>query len=119
MYSTQFFPLVIRHLKFSRLIASAPFEYDAKSGKLIGMKGHKRVRVSQMQSLITLTYLLVLLYNFFFGGMPMLKRLQGVPFLMCYSVLTSLGWNVGLDIAPIQMINSIINFERDLLQGMY
>ncbi|XP_035715556.1 uncharacterized protein LOC118438863 [Folsomia candida] len=80
------------------------------------MKSRKRRRVTQIQSLITLTYLLVLLYNFFFGDMPILKRLQGVPFLMSYAVLSSLGWNVGLDIALMQWINSILNFERDLLQ---
>lgn len=119
MFSTQFLPQLIRHFKLTRLIGSEPFEFDSKSKKLILMKSRRRVRVFQLQSFLTFMYFLVLLYNFLFGQLSVLKRLQGVPFVVCYAVLVSIGWNVGLDVAPIQVINSILNFEKVAIQGMY
>lgn len=119
MYSIQFLPMVIKHFKFSRLIRSVPFEFDAKSGKLVPMKSRRRTRVTQMQSIIALSYFLVLVHHFCTGDMSMVKRLQGITFLDCYMVLIFGGWNVGLDIAPIQLINSILSFEQNLLRGMY
>lgn len=117
MYSTNFLPSLIGHLKVTRKIGSLPFEFDATSGKLVLIKSPWRVRASQLQSIISLGYFLVLLCHSFFGKLPMLKRLQGFPFLACYAVLVPCGWNVGLDTAPIQIINSILNFEKGLLRG--
>lgn len=117
MYSKQFLPLLILRFKFSRLIRSVPFEYDATSGKLIVMQSRRGIRVTQIQSLVTLTYFLVLLYNYLFGNVPLLKTLQGFPFLIVYATLIACGWNVGLDIDPVQIINSILKFERRLVQG--
>lgn len=118
MYSTQFLPLVIHHFKFSYLIRSVPFDFDAKSGKLVLIKERKRILATQVQSILSLMYIIVLSYHFILGKLPMLKMLQGFPFLLSYMLLLSTGWNVGLDIAPIQMINSILNFEKDLLKGI-
>lgn len=117
MFSTHTLPLLIQHLKITRLIGNFPFEFDSKSRKLVLMKSRLRVKISKIQSLITLSYFLVLLYNSFLGDMPVLKRLQGFPFIIFYMVLIPCGWNMGLDIAPMQMINSILAFERDLVEG--
>lgn len=119
MYTTQFLPLVIHHFKLSRLIRSVPLEFDSKSEKLILTKSRQRRRVSQFQSILTLMYFLVLLYNFLLGHLSMVKRLQGIPFVMAYGILAFIGWNVGPDIAPIQIINSILMFEKDVLQGTF
>lgn len=118
MYSSLFLPLIIKHVQFTSRMGSFPFEFDPKSRKLIRIKDLWRVRVTQVQSVITLIYYLIMLYNFFFGELPVLKRLQGFPFIIFYTILVSCGWNVGLDIAPMQLINSILTFERDLLHGM-
>lgn len=119
MYSTQFHPLLIHHFKFSRLIGSIPFEFDSQSGKLIVMKSRRRIRVYQVQYFMTIIYLLVVLCNFILGDFSVQERLQGIPFLIIYFLMIVLGWNVGLDIAPIQVVNSMLSFERGLLQGMH
>lgn len=117
MYTTQFVPLIIRHLNYSRELGCLPFEFNSKSGKFVLIKDKRLIRVAQLQSILTLGYFLVILYHFCLGGGIWLKKLQGLPFLICYAVLVSCRWNVGLDIAPAQLINSMVTFEKGLLQG--
>lgn len=74
MYSTQFLPLLIRHFKFSHLIASVPYEFDPTSGKVTVMKSLRRLRVTQIQTLVTSIYLLVLLYHYLFDNVSILIR---------------------------------------------
>lgn len=117
MYSDHFLPLLIRNFKLSRKILCLPFEFDAKSGKLAIIKSPRRVRVSQFKSILAFRYWLVLLWHFSFGPLTLLQRLQGFPFLVCFTILIGCGCNIFLDVGPIQVINSILVFEKDLLKG--
>lgn len=119
MYSTQFLPLLLRHFKLSRPICCLPFEFDSKSGKVAVIKSPNRRGLSHLQFTLTILYALVLLAHFCFGKVTMLKRLQGFPFLVCFAVLISSGWNVVLDIGPMQLINSIVTFEEGVSKGMH
>lgn len=87
MYSTHVISLLIQHLKLSRLIGSVPFEFDPNSGKIILMKSRKGRLIVQLQSIMTLTYVLGMVYNVFLGELPVLKKLQGFPFIIAYGLL--------------------------------
>lgn len=119
MYSTKFLPWLIRHFKFSRLINCLPFEFDTQPGKITGITSKWRIRVCQIQSILGFAYWLILLHHFCFGQGTMLKKLQGFPFLICFTILIGCGFCVDQDVAPIQMINSILNFEKRLLKSPY
>lgn len=116
MYSTHFLPLTIRHFKFCRFIRNLAFEYDSKYGKFFLIKSKTPVIKAKVAYVLSLIYVCVLLYRI--ANFPMLRMLQGFPILFCYVLLLSIGPNVGLDIAPVQIINSILTFEKDLLQGI-
>lgn len=119
MYSTQFLPLLRNHFKLTRHTGCLPFEFDPQSGKVVVTKSRIRVRFSQLQFVTTVIYWLVLLQHFCFGPVTMLKRLQGFLFVVGYPIFLAAGWDVGLDIAPVQIINSILAFEKGLVEGTY
>ncbi|OXA47974.1 hypothetical protein Fcan01_17295 [Folsomia candida] len=99
---------------FCRFIRNLAFEYDSKYGKFFLIKSKTPVIKAKVAYVLSLIYVCVLLYRI--ANFPMLRMLQGFPILFCYVLLLSIGPNVGLDIAPVQIINSILTFEKDLLQ---
>lgn len=116
MYTGQFLPFVIQHFKFARLVGSIAFKFDAKTGKFVPIKCQKRVLASQIQYIITLMYVGLLFHSL--GGLPVIKILQGFPILLVFVLMLSAGSNVSVDMAPVQIINSILNFEKNLLKGI-
>lgn len=112
MYTRQFLPFVIRYFKVARFLHNLAFEFDAESGKFVLTKTRSRVISTQFQYIITLIYVGLLSYRL--NNLPMLKMLQGFPILFCFVLLASVGSNVSLDIAPVQIINSILKFEKHL-----
>lgn len=116
MYTEHFLTLLIRRSKFARLVGSLAFEFDANSGKFVLIKSRSRVIAMQVQYIMTLIYVAFLFYRL--GNLPMLKMLQGFPFLFLFVLMLSVGSHVSVDVAPVQIINAIVGFEKDLLQGM-
>lgn len=116
MYTDHFLPFVIRHFKFARYVGSLPFEFDLKSGKFVRIKCQRRVLIAQVQYIITLMYVALLAYRI--SNLPVIKILQGFPILFVFVLMLSAGSNVSVNIAPVQIINSILKFEKNLLEGM-
>lgn len=119
MYSTQFLPQIIHHLKLCDKMNCLPFEFDVKSGKFILTRCSRKIKSFQFQCILTLLYCIVLLFHLgFSGSLTRLQKFQGLPFLIIYILLLCCRWNVTLNIAPIQAVNSFLKFERELLPGM-
>lgn len=118
MYSTQFLPLIVHHLKLCGIINCLPFEFDVNSKQLILTKSFRKIRIFQFQCILTVIYCIVLLFHLCFSGtLTTLQKFQGLPFFLIYILLLCCRWNVSLNISPIQAVNSFLKFERELLPG--
>lgn len=116
MYTDHFLPFVVRHFKLARIFGSIAFEFDTKSRKFVRIKCRIRVIAVQLQYISTFLYVGLLFYIVL--DLPVLKMLQGFPILFCFALLLSVGSNVSVDIAPVQIINSILTFEKNLVDGI-
>lgn len=96
-----------------------PLELDSKFQKVAWIKSSTRIRLSQLHSMLTLAYNAVLVYHLCLGHLTLSKRLLGLPCLLTFTALTSCGWTVGPNIPPIQMINLILKYERNLVRGKF
>lgn len=114
MYSTLILPIMRRHFNRIRFLGCNPLEFESPtSDKLIKVKSRKKLYI---QCFISLFYCLVLLLILIWGQFPIPEKLQGFVFLTCnFIFLAGLG-NPNLDIEPIQIANSFVSLEDNLLK---
>lgn len=117
MYTKHFLPVLVRHIQLARQIGNLPLGFNEELGKLIWLKSSTRSGLSNMHSILIFVYYAVLLHHFCFGQLTLFQRLIGLPCLITFTALISCGWNMGADIVPVQMINSILSLEQNLIRG--
>lgn len=117
MYSTQFFPMLVRHLGHCRLLKAVPFEFDEYFKKLVPIKNSSDIKIFRCQCLIMLLYVVAMFLNLCVGPLTVQRKFQGFSFFAIYVILLLGKWNYELDIAPIQVINSCMQFETELVKG--
>lgn len=119
MFTSEFLPalkLLVRRCNFLRCI---PFEFNYESQRLSRCKSNWTNRFFQSQGILSVLYTTALFLNVCRGQLSVAENFQGGIFFMVY-LLGAVGkWNYSLDIAPIQIINAILDFERDVLTGKY
>ncbi|OXA43040.1 hypothetical protein Fcan01_22008 [Folsomia candida] len=116
MYTTQFFPLLLRHLKICWKLYSTPYEFSKKYGKLVITKDPTRIRMFRLQIVLLLGSCIVMLVLICFGRLTTAKKFQGFLFFSMYVMLLSGRWNYKLDVAMEQTINSAMEFEKKLVE---
>lgn len=119
MYTTQFFPLLVRHLGLCRLLKSVPAKFDSKLGKIVPVENPRDITIFRIQCIISLVYkyTVAMFLNLCIGPLTVPKKFQGVSFFLIYVLLLFFKWNYHLDIAPIQVVNSCVKFEKKLVKG--
>lgn len=119
MYSTQFLPLLIRHIRVCRFLRSIPTDFDGKSKKLVLITGPFQIAIFRLQLILSLGYCVTLFLGLFLGKMSMSKKAQGLVFYSMHIVILAARWNYSLNNSAMQVINSAMEFETQLLQGKH
>lgn len=119
MYFTNFIPFLIQHLRMCKPFSCNPVEFDQKSNKFILVTCPKTIRMYRLQCLLTLLYCTVMLLHLIYSPFTWPKRFQGSIFFIMNFILLCSRWNYGLDIAPIQVINSFVTFETTVLDSKF
>ncbi|OXA48860.1 hypothetical protein Fcan01_16306 [Folsomia candida] len=117
MYTTQFHNLMVRHLGLCRLLKCVPAKYDANLKKIVPIDNPRDIKIFRIQCIISLVYTTAMFLNLCVGPLTIPKKFQGVSFFGIYFLLLFCKWNYRLDIAPIQVINSFVLFEKSLEKG--
>lgn len=115
MYSTQFLPFLIRHLNYCRKLKCEFIDYDPVSKKLVNVATRRRICMFRLQGILTIAYTFTMSLQLSFGSLSVQQKCQGLVFLASYLILQTTRWNYSLDIAPIQVINTFVNFENGVL----
>lgn len=121
MYSTYFLPFIVQHYRIcQKIFKYYPFQFDPKLKRFIckntSPRGEKMLRLLY---LVMLSYTLFVSCHLCLMSMPLAKKIQGFVFCLIFLIVTgsSWTWNV-LDKAEIQMINTCLEFEDKILDGM-
>ncbi|OXA64469.1 hypothetical protein Fcan01_00363 [Folsomia candida] len=85
------------------------------SGRMILTKNLRHIRMFRLQSVLSVVYVGAMLANICFGWLTLTERLQGFVFFSLYFFCSIQKWNWNLDIAGIQVINSFLDYEDELL----
>lgn len=117
MYTTQFLPLLVRHLNRCRVLKSVPFRFDKNSGKLVLIESSGDIKIYRIQCILTLLYVAAMFAHLCFGPLTVQRKFQGFSFFGVYVMLLNNKWNFRLDIAPVQVLNSCVKFEGELVKG--
>ncbi|OXA48789.1 hypothetical protein Fcan01_16394 [Folsomia candida] len=117
MYSTYFLPFLLRHIKIGQKLKSIPYEFSQKSGKLVITKDKTRIWIFRLQIVLHLMYCIAMLIHLCFGPSTVARKLQGFVFFCMYTVVLCGRWNYDVNVAPIQVINSAMEFEKKVVAG--
>ncbi|OXA49146.1 hypothetical protein Fcan01_15418 [Folsomia candida] len=114
-----FLPPLKFHLRPCHFLKCVNFEFSPSSGRLAKLKSVKLLRFPNFQSVLSVSYCLVLFLNLCLGPIGTRDKLQGAVFFLLILVATVARWNQGLhNNGAIQTINSFLHFEdwifRDL-----
>lgn len=69
------------------------------------------------QSILALIYTFAMFLHVCFGGLTLPEKFQGSLFLVMNILLMATQWNYSLDPSAGQIVNSFINFEKQILKG--
>ncbi|OXA43310.1 hypothetical protein Fcan01_22039 [Folsomia candida] len=95
-----------------------PFEFDKKSGRFVKTKSIGLIRMFKLQCVLTAIYCTAMFLNICFGPLTMSGRLQGFAMLLASLAAGIPRWNYSIDIAPIQIINAILDFEETIMDSL-
>ncbi|OXA51481.1 hypothetical protein Fcan01_13507, partial [Folsomia candida] len=114
MWSTIFLPFFLRHLRVCELLCCTPFKWSKKTGRVVRVHSTWRILFCKVQCALHLVYMLAMLDQFVFGKVPVRMKLQGLVFFTIYVILFTARWNWKVRIAPMQLINSFLDFEETI-----
>lgn len=117
MYTTQFSPFLKRHLAICRYVKTFPYDFNPKTRRLFKVHDPKLGKRHQMMCLISLAYISTLFLGLILGNHTAAMKVIGVIFIMAYCLPLSGHWNFNLELTPIQVLNSFMDFEAKVLRG--
>lgn len=117
MYHIDYLPLLKLHLRVCKFIKCLPFEYDEKSGLVIRTQNSRQVITFKIQSIFSLLYSFATILHVCIGRLTLTERFLGSLFLILDILLTTTRWNYSLDKSPGQIVNSFLQFEKQILEG--
>lgn len=119
MFISEFVPgvkLLVRRCNFLRCI---PFEFNPQSQRFSKCKSNWTNRFFQIQGILSVLYTIALFLNVCIGQRSVAQTFQGAVFFVVYLLCVVGKWNYSLDVAPIQIINAILDFERNVITGKH
>ncbi|OXA38752.1 hypothetical protein Fcan01_26387 [Folsomia candida] len=118
MYHIDYLPLLKLHLRVCKFIKCLPFEYDEKSGLVIRTQNSRQVITFKIQSIFSLLYSFATILHVCIGRLTLTERFLGSLFLILDILLTTTRWNYSLDKSPGQIVNSFLQFEKQILEDL-
>lgn len=119
MYSTEFLPYIVRHYRRCRKVFKYyPFRFNPELNRFVKDSNPYGERMFKLLLLVMLAYSGTTSCCLIFGSLSMAKKVQGVVFSLMYVLITVCTWNYDLDKSQIQVINSCLNFEDNIMEGM-
>ncbi|OXA40398.1 hypothetical protein Fcan01_25070 [Folsomia candida] len=115
MYQTEYLPRLIFLLKICKLLSCHPFEWDAKSDRLIQCRSPIRIGMFKLQCLLSVGYCTTQGLNIFFGPLTTIEKFQGFGIFMTYLLASTIRWNYNLDNGPSQVIHAFLDVEATLM----
>ncbi|OXA40940.1 hypothetical protein Fcan01_24307, partial [Folsomia candida] len=112
MYTSQFLPLLQHRIRVGTMLKCIPFVFDQTLGRFVQNRSPWQLRIFKVQCVLSVLYAGGMLANLCFGPLTTTGRMQGVGFFIVYFAATLMQWNYCVDIGPIQLINSVLDFER-------
>jgi hypothetical protein len=119
MFSQNFLPYLKFHLNFGNFFGINIVNFCPLTKKFVISSSKKRREFYRLNILLHLLHLLALFLNLCVGPLTTLKKLQGAIFCSIEFVSLVLRWDLNLDLGPVQLINSFIKFEENLLKGIF
>ncbi|OXA41330.1 hypothetical protein Fcan01_24061, partial [Folsomia candida] len=112
MFKTEFLPLMKLHLKISEKLACVPFKFSAESQNLV------ESRSNHVQWVLTVAYLSAMFLNVCIGPLTMTERLQGLTIFLAFLAASIPRGNYSPNIAPIQIVNTFLDFEGGIMSEL-
>ncbi|OXA48545.1 Ubiquitin-like modifier-activating enzyme 1 [Folsomia candida] len=115
MFTSQILP-VLKWRTGRPIYVRVPIKFHPQNGSLMTIKSSFSIhRYSlRLQCILPIVYTAMLAMNLIFGSLTIVQRLQGAVFLMLCVLTCTTGWNSGLDDAPVRVVNTFLDFEKDL-----
>ncbi|OXA41241.1 Transposable element P transposase [Folsomia candida] len=99
------------HLRICQRLKCIPFVFDTLQKRIRRSTSVRQIRVSQAQNIVSMLYVSGMFVNLAIGPLSQIEKFMGFPFLMIFLCATIVSWNVGLHIAPAQIVNSFLALE--------
>ncbi len=118
MWSTIFLKFFLRHLKICGLLCCVPFKWSKKKGRVVRIVSKWKIIFFKLQCSLHLIYMIAMFHQLVFGKEQMQMKLQGLVFVCIYMILLTARWNWKVSIDPMQLMNSFLDFEDTIPDGM-
>lgn len=110
-------PYLKFHTRISNFLASLPYRYNEKSGLFETIKSIRTLRTFQIQCWISLALVILQLANCASSSYTFVEKLVGLCFWFITLLNFLLRWNVTLDNGNMQLLNTFLVYERNLIRG--
>ncbi|OXA63988.1 hypothetical protein Fcan01_01404 [Folsomia candida] len=117
MFSSEFLPLLKSYLPLCHVLKCIPFDYNKDSGRLETFRSAGKRSIFKLQCTLSAFYCMAMFLNLCFGPLSATEKFQGSAFFFLYLISTVARW--APDNAPIQVVNSFLEFEHRFLSGHY
>lgn len=112
-----YLPFLKLDLRVCKFVKCLPFEFDKNLGHLVTTGKVWNLRIFKLECILTVVYAAALIANVCLGNLTMTGKMQGAAFLPIYIFAVVTRWNYSLEVGPIQVINSMVQFENKVLRG--
>lgn len=116
MYANEFLPLLTFQIRMCQRLNCTPFEFHQRSGRFKIIKVSRIIRIFKLQGVLSVIYCAAMFLNISFGPLTLSKKLQGLVLFVACITASIARWNWTIDVGPIQIINTFLDFEEKILE---
>lgn len=105
-------------LKPCRLLNCLPFEWNEKLRQFVKIKEPRHLKIFQLQCVFSVLHCIAMfLTTITLRELTLTGKFLGIMFFLIYVCLTRPRLNYSLDNLPIEILNMILHFEGNTMQG--
>lgn len=117
MYRKDYMRLLKPYLSICQAFKCVPFDFDRKSGIVVKTGNASQIWSFRLQCILSVVYTVALVLQICVGRLSLTDSFMGAVFVLVHIIQTSTRWNYSLDKSQGQLINSLVRFEDQVLQG--
>lgn len=119
MFSITFYAQLKHHLKLSSYCAALPFYFNTRTGRVTMMTSRWAILLHKVELGSTLIYTILQCVMTLTSSYPETNKYIAMVFISVYGTGLGLRFSWTMDPVPMEFMNSLMQYERQLLDGKF